>query len=81
MKLPIQVQPIVRNKNIYQVSGKRGLRSFLYPAQAGTCSSVADPRRQSCTLLSSHCQQGQLPNPGVYPGCQCSCQPMGQGNA
>ncbi|MFN4176603.1 hypothetical protein [Phenylobacterium sp.] len=43
---------------------------------AGTCTAAPNHSRQNCTILSANCGAGQLPNPGVYPACNCVCQAM-----
>ena len=41
---------------------------------AGACNAAPNHSRQNCTILNANCGAGQLPNPGVYPACNCVCQ-------
>lgn len=45
-------------------------------ADPGTCI-AADDHHGRCTIASSNCAQGYLPNPGQPPGCNCVCQHAG----
>ena len=42
----------------------------------GTCI-AADDHHGRCTIASSSCAAGYVPNPGTPPGCNCVCQRLG----